>query len=637
MLANQNNDDKPPSPKQPPTPSKYDYLIWLVMMIAVSSYFFNPSSPNGPTKVITYSEFLSQIDQGQVKLVEIQGRELRGRTVAADKSFDFKTTLPDFIDNSLLEKLIENRIEIEVKSSKTPLWLQVALSFLPWLLIVGLFIYSGRLMRNRLGGSGNLFGFSKSGARRFDNSKSGPGYDSVAGLESAKQELQEIIDYLKTPDKFRSLGAKMPKGILMMGPPGTGKTLLARATAVEAGVPFYSISGSEFIEMYVGVGASRVRDMFKQARQDAPALIFIDEIDSVGRVRGTGMGGGNDEREQTLNQILAEMDGFLAEEAVVVLAATNRPDVLDPALLRPGRFDRKITLELPQKKARRDILSVHTRATPLADNVDLDLIASITVGFSGADIENLVNEAALHAARFNQQRLTMDNFNYARDRVVMGAERKDLINPSERRRIACHEAGHALAAFYAQHSDPLQRVSIIPRGRALGMTEQLPSEDRHNVIEDYLQDRLMILLGGRCAEKHLFNNASSGAANDLQQATQLARHMVMNWGMSKSLGPVGYRSGETHPFLGMEMTASQEFSEATAHIIDEEIRQLLTQAEKNVCALLETHHHNLERLTQGLLDHESLDHDQVERLLSAEIDLPVTIDNDGNLEEENSK
>ena len=628
MPTDQENDDKPSSPaNQAQKPSKYDYLIWLVMMIAVGSYFLNPSSSNSPTKIIAYSEFLIQIDQGLVKHVEIQGRELRGRTVAIDKSFDFKTTLPDFIDNSLLDKLIENRIEIDIKSSKTPLWLQVALSFLPWLLIVGLFIYSGRLMRNRLGGSGNLFGFSKSGARRFDNNQSGPGYESVAGLEGAKQELQEIIDYLKTPDKFRSLGAKMPKGILMMGPPGTGKTLLARATAIEAGVPFYSISGSEFIEMYVGVGvgASRVRDIFKQARQDAPALIFIDEIDSVGRVRGTGMGGGNDEREQTLNQVLAEMDGFLAEEAVVVLAATNRPDVLDPALLRPGRFDRKITLELPQKKARRDILSVHTRTTPLAKNVDLDLIASITVGFSGADIENLVNEAALHAARFNQQQLTMNDFNYARDRVVMGAERKDLINPEERRRIACHEAGHALAAFYAQHSDPLQRVSIIPRGRALGMTEQLPSEDRHNVIEDYLHDRLMILLGGRCAEKRLFNNASSGAADDLQQATQLARHMVMNWGMSQSLGPVGYRSGEAHPFLGMELTEPQEFSEATAQIIDEEIRQLLTQAEKNVTALLENHHQDLERLTQGLLDHESLDHDQVEKLLSADNNTPPTL------------
>ena len=355
--------------------------------------------------------------------------------------------------------------------------------------------------------------------------------------------------------------------------------------------------------------------MFKQARKEAPALIFIDEIDSVGRVRGTGMGGGNDEREQTLNQVLAEMDGFSADEAVVVLAATNRPDVLDPALLRPGRFDRKIILELPQKKARRDILRVHTRATPLAEDVDMDRVVAATVGFSGADIENLVNEAALHAARLNKQQLDNSDFDYARDRVVMGAERKDLIVASERRRIACHEAGHALAAFYTEHSDPVQRVTIIPRGRALGMTEQLPEEERHNLVDDYLRDRLIILLAGRGAEKQLFNNTSSGAADDLQQATKLARHMVMNWGMSDALGPVGYRSGEAHPFLGMELSEPKEYSEATADLIDKEVRKMLSQAEALVSELLDSHTQQLEQLIDALLEHESLDRQQIVELL----------------------
>ena len=543
-----NDQDNQKNPSEKPFLfGRYEYLMWLLIMITTSLYFFSLNQNSQAIKTLNYTELLNQVEGGQITAVEIQGLQLRGRSRGATSGYDFKTTLPEFIDHQLLDILSANHVAVEIKSSQTPTWLQLLMGVLPWLLIIGFFVYSGRMMRNRIGGSSGPFSFTQSRARRFDKKESGPGYESVAGLESAKQELQEIIDYLKTPEKFRALGAKMPKGILMMGPPGTGKTLLARATAAEAGVPFYSISGSEFIEMYVGVGASRVRDMFKQARKEAPALIFIDEIDSVGRVRGTGMGGGNDEREQTLNQVLAEMDGFSADEAVVVLAATNRPDVLDPALLRPGRFDRKIILELPQKKARRDILRVHTRGTPLAEDVDLDNVVAATVGFSGADIENLVNEAALHAARLNKQQLDNSDFDYARDRVVMGAERKDLIVVGERQRIACHEAGHALAAFYAEHSDPVQRVTIIPRGRALGMTEQLPEEERHNLVDDYLRDRLTILLAGRGAEKQLFNNTSSGAADDLQQATKLARHMVMNWGMSDALGPVGYRAGErTH-------------------------------------------------------------------------------------------
>ena len=611
-----NDQDNQKNPSEKPFLfGRYEYLMWLLIMITTSLYFFSLNQNSQAIKTLNYTELLNQVEGGQITAVEIQGLQLRGRSRGATSGYDFKTTLPEFIDHQLLDILSANHVAVEIKSSQTPTWLQLLMGVLPWLLIIGFFVYIGRMMRNRIGGSSGPFSFTQSRARRFDKKESGPGYESVAGLESAKQELQEIIDYLKTPEKFRALGAKMPKGILMMGPPGTGKTLLARATAAEAGVPFYSISGSEFIEMYVGVGASRVRDMFKQARKEAPALIFIDEIDSVGRVRGTGMGGGNDEREQTLNQVLAEMDGFSADEAVVVLAATNRPDVLDPALLRPGRFDRKIILELPQKKARRDILRVHTRGTPLAEDVDLDNVVAATVGFSGADIENLVNEAALHAARLNKQQLDNSDFDYARDRVVMGAERKDLIVVGERQRIACHEAGHALAAFYAEHSDPVQRVTIIPRGRALGMTEQLPEEERHNLVDDYLRDRLTILLAGRGAEKQLFNNTSSGAADDLQQATKLARHMVMNWGMSDALGPVGYRAGEAHPFLGMELSEPKEYSEATAELIDQEVRKLLTQAETLVSELLGSHAEQLQQLIDALLKHESLDRQQLIKLL----------------------
>lgn len=604
-------------PEKPLRPSKQDYLLWALIMALMGLYLMNMPTSTEEVQKISFSEFISKVKQGSVQRVEIRGRTVRGSTSSTPTAIDFSTRLPDFVDYTLLELLTDNEVVVDIKTSENPVWQQILIGLLPWLLILGFIFYSGRLMQNRMGDASGLLGFTKSRARRFGTENSGPGYEQVAGLESAKQELQEIIDYLKTPQKFQALGARIPKGILMMGPPGTGKTLLARATAVEAGVPFFSISGSEFIEMYVGVGASRVRDMFKQARKEAPALIFIDEIDSVGRVRGTGMGGGNDEREQTLNQVLAEMDGFSPEEAIVVLAATNRPDVLDPALLRPGRFDRKIVLELPQKKARREILSVHTKMTPLAKNIDLDTVAAITVGFSGADIENLVNEAALHAARLNKQQLDNDDFNYARDRVVLGAERKDLINTDERRRVACHEAGHALMAFYAKHSDPLQRVSIIPRGRALGVTEQLPEEDRHNMVEDYLWDRLNILLGGRCAEKKLFDNVSTGAADDLQQATQLARHMVMNWGMNETLGPVGYRSGEAHPFLGMELTQPREYSESTARLIDEEVRTLLQRAERNTMELLNTHQKDLGVLTQALLEHESLNRDEVQELLAS--------------------
>lgn len=600
------------------------YIAWF-FLLALAFIYFDFIQPNKSIEVISYSELVQAIEGKRIRQVDIRGVDVRGyyRNEAQERP-QFKTTLPAFVDSDILLLMAEHDVVVNIKPDESPLWLTIVTGFLPWLFLILFFLYASRAMQNRMagGGGGGIFNFSRSRARRYERSDSGPTYNDVAGLEDAKQDLQEIVDYLKSPTKFQRLGAKMPKGILMMGAPGTGKTLLAKATAAEAGVPFFSISGSEFIELYVGVGASRVRDMFVNARKEAPALIFIDEIDSVGRVRGTGLGGGNDEREQTLNQILAEMDGFEPEEVVVVLAATNRPDVLDPALLRPGRFDRKVILELPQKKARWEILKVHTRKTPLADDVDLDKIAAMTVGFSGADIENLVNEAALHAARTDASTLTDLDFLYARDKVVMGTERKDLVNASERARIACHESGHALTALLSPHSDPVQKVSIVPRGQALGVTEQLPEEDRHNIDDVFLKERLQILLGGRCAEKLIYGNTSSGAANDLKEATHLARSMVVNWGMSELLGPVGFSDGEEHPFLGRELTVPRSYSEATAQIIDQEVRRFLQEAETAASLLLEAHREKLQSLMDALLEHESLNNEEILALVSIEVAAP---------------
>ncbi len=601
---------------EPRKPRLDPYLAWL-LLLGLSFFYLSAVMPEKNSEIISYSEFMQAIEDNSVREVNIRGVNVRGFYRNEDQQNPrFQTTLPAFVDSDILSLMRDHDVVVNIRPDQSPLWMQILSSFLPWVLLIFFLVYASRALQSRMGGGGGFLNFSRSLARRYERSDTGPTYDDVAGLEQAKKDLEEIVEYLKTPEKFQRLGAKMPKGILMMGAPGTGKTLLARATAAEAGVPFFSISGSEFIELYVGVGASRVRDMFANARKEAPALIFIDEIDSVGRVRGTGLGGGNDEREQTLNQILAEMDGFEPEEVVVVLAATNRPDVLDPALMRPGRFDRKVILELPQRKARKEILLVHTRKTPLAEDVDLDRIAAMTVGFSGADIENLVNEAALHAARNDSDALCAADFQFAHDKVVMGAERKDIINESERARIACHEAGHALTALLSPHSDPVQKVSIVPRGQALGMTEQLPTEDRHTLNEDFLKDRLQILLGGRNAEKLLYGNTSSGAANDLKEATRLARNMVVNWGMSESLGPMGLRDGEEHPFLGRELTEPRNYSEATAQLIDQEVRGLLMTAETACLRRLENHRRELQILIDALLEHESLDQDAITALLA---------------------
>ena len=612
------DEQEPLQPKQKTKPHPFDghTLMWIAWAFFVYYIFIDLNQTK--SILIPYSQFKQEIAEKKVESVTFKLDEIHGKYLGTDagKTNSFKTIIPAIPDADLLPLLENNKITAVALSQADPKWLQVLLGVLPWLLIMAFFIYSSRMLQNRMGGGrGGLFSFSKSNARLFEGSDNQLGYDDVAGVEGAKQDLQEIIDSLKQPEKFRSVGAKMPRGILLMGPPGTGKTLLAKATAFEAKVPFFSISGSEFIEMYVGVGASRVRDMFKEARKRAPALIFIDEIDSVGRVRGTGLGGGNDEREQTLNQILAEMDGFSGHEAVVVLAATNRPDVLDPALLRPGRFDRKVMLELLQQTARVDILKVHSRKVPLSEDVDLTEVARMTVGFSGADLANLVNEAALFAARDNSTSVTRIHFNQAHDKVMMGSERKDLLNPTERKRTAVHESGHAILALKLPHADPLRQVSIIPRGMALGTTEQLPEEDRHNYAQAYVETRLAVMLGGRCAEKIILGDVSSGAANDLEQVTRLAKMMITQWGMSEVLGPVHFRTGAEHPFLGYELTQEKDFSEATAREIDEEVRRIVGLAELQAISALTTYKEQLEVLVAELLKTETLDKPAIDQLL----------------------
>lgn len=606
-----------------PHPFDRHTLVWMMFFFVLYYLFSTLSQP--ARQSLSYSDFKQELVSDNVASVTFRDDQVLGSLRNADPGREgFITVRPGVPDEDLLPLLEEQNVTIEAESTRQPAWLQVLLAIVPWLLLIAFFLYFSRLAQRRMGmggGKEGMFGFSRSKARLFEVAENQVGYDDVAGADSAKQELSEIIDFLKEPERFRKIGAKMPKGILLMGPPGTGKTLLARATAHEAGVPFFSISGSEFIEMFVGVGASRVRDMFQEARKRAPALIFIDEIDSVGRVRGTGVGGGNDEREQTLNQVLAEMDGFSADEAVVVLAATNRPDVLDPALLRPGRFDRKVTLELPQQSARREILAVHIRKVPVAVDVALDELARMTVGFSGADLANLVNEAALLAARRHADEVNAGDFDDAHDRIVMGSERKDLLNPSERRRTAIHESGHAIVALMLEDADPVRQITIIPRGRALGATEQLPAEDRHNYGEGYLQTRITVLLGGRCAEKLMLGEMSSGASNDLQQATRLARMMVAQWGMSEAVGPVHFDLGNEHPFLGYELTRSRDYSEATARQIDEEVHRIITSAEDRCMETLTQYRTKLERLVNALLEKETLDRLAIDGVL---VDDPVS-------------
>ncbi len=604
-------------------------IVWILILSLVFFYIFNFFSRD-KTTTISYTEFKKQVSQQKISQVIVQGNEVNGQfrdkywQVSKDKQDStgyryFQTVIPASIqDTELIGLLEENNVTIKAKSQGNNWWRTILIFILPWLLIMGYFWYMSRRMRKKnkgLFGGGGLFNIGKSKAKRYRKSSIDISFNDVAGLKNAKQDLKEIIGYLKDPSKFRKLGADIPKGILLMGAPGTGKTLLARATAGEADVPFFSISGSEFIEMLVGVGASRVRDMFNTAKKEAPAIIFIDEIDSVGRSRGTGVGGGHDEREQTLNQILSEMDGFKPHQSVIVLAATNRPDVLDPALTRPGRFDRQITLQLPQREAREKILKIHTRQVPLAKNVSLQNIASRTVGFSGADLKNLVNEAALLAGRKNHKRVSKKDFDQARDKILLGAKREEKIQEEEKKMIAYHEAGHAILAYELPHADPLQKVTIIPRGRSLGVTEQVPEQDRHNLSRQYLLDRISVSLGGRAAERITFEDFTNGAANDLKQVTQLARRMVTQWGMSDKIGPITFKQGENHPFLGKEIAQAKDFSEHMAKIIDEEVQRIIREGEERALSILKKNRKRLDQLAQALQKKETLGKDAIEDIL----------------------
>jgi cell division protease FtsH len=625
MTNNQpgNNPQGPQYQEQPQLPW-WRYLVWLVVLVVFSSYWMGPAEDGRQT--LSYSKFKAEVVAEQIDWVEFQGDRVSGEfrnigmpATAGDSKLSarFITTLPPIQDPGLIPLLEQHEVEIRAVSGEAHWLVKALIGVVPWILIIGLFWYVSNRMQKRLGSAGGLFDFGKSKAKRFRRTDSKLSFDNVAGLENAKQDLNEIVGYLKNPEHYRKLGAKIPRGILLMGPPGTGKTLLAKAVAGEADVPFFSISGSEFIEMFVGVGASRVRDMFESARKESPSIIFIDEIDSVGRARGTGLGGGHDEREQTLNQILGEMDGFDPHEAVVVLAATNRPDVLDAALLRPGRFDRKITLDLPDKKARHAILDIHSADVPLNDDVDLDRIAAMTVGFSGADLENLVNEAALYSARKNRETVNMESLLSSRDKVVFGSKRELIIGDEEKNLIAHHEAGHAVVASLLPNADPLDKVTIIPRGRALGITEQIPEEEHYNLRQSYLRDRIGVMLGGRVAERLVFNEVSSGAEDDLKQATRLARHMVTHWGMSEKIGPIAFRRGEEHIFLGREMTQQRDFSEHTAQIIDDEICVLVKGIEKEINTLLEAHRPQLESLAEALLAKETLKADEIRAIVGS--------------------
>ncbi len=526
---------------------------------------------------------------------------------------------PALNDDGLIKMLDFHKVDYQFKEKPWGFEF-LTMVVLPVVLLLVIFFFLMRRTSDPMGQGGMLGGFIRSPARRFMPTEQQTDFDDVANMENAKAELEEIVEFLKDPQKFQRLGAEIPKGILLMGSPGTGKTLLARATAGEAGVPFYSINGSEFIQMFVGVGASRVRDLFRTAKEHAPCLIFIDEIDAVGRVRGTGVGGGHDEREQTLNQILSEMDGFTPSETVIVVAATNRPDVLDPALLRPGRFDRHVTIDRPSKAGRLGVLKVHTRKVPISDNVDLEDIAAGTIGFSGADLRNLVNEAALHATREGKDRVEGDDFEFAKDKVLLGPRREEVLNEHEREMTAYHEAGHALLAWLLPEVDELHKVTIIPRGRTLGVTQFLPDEERFHVGERRLHSQMCMMLGGRAAEKLVFDEYSAGAEDDLKKATDLARRMVGYWGMSDTIGPVSLRHGEQHPFLGKEMAEHQrEYSDETAHTIDQEVQRFLMDAGERATKMLTDNRDDLDKLAQGLLANEALSADEISEIIGAAV------------------
>jgi cell division protease FtsH len=580
----------------------------VLICVAVLLWIVVRTGKTGTEQQLTFSDFLNQVDQGRVKQVTISGLEVKG--TYTDGSRMRTVAPPNYPD--MYKLLNEKKVTYEIKEANTGNWVSILINAVPFVLLLAFWIF---MMRQMQSGGNKALSFGKSKAKLSSSAQKKVTFKDVAGVDEAKDELQEIIDFLREPQKFQKLGGRIPKGVLLMGPPGTGKTLMARAVAGEANVPFFSISGSDFVEMFVGVGASRVRDLFEQGKKNAPCIVFIDEIDAVGRHRGAGLGGGHDEREQTLNQLLVEMDGFESNEGVILVAATNRPDVLDPALLRPGRFDRRIVVNRPDVKGREGILGVHTRKIPLGDDVNVTVLARGTAGFSGADLANLVNEAALYAARFNGKVVRMLDFEFAKDKVLMGTERKSMIiSDSEKRVTAIHEAGHALLTVLLPGADPIHKVTIIPRGMALGLTQQLPVDEKHNYSRTYLDDQIAILLAGRIAEEITTENVTTGAGNDLERVTDLARKMVCEWGMSPAMGPLTFGKKEEQIFLGREIAQHQDFSEDTAVRIDQEVKAIVTANYERAYRLLDAHREALVRIAEALLTHEVLDGEQVRRL-----------------------
>tara|TARA_B100000929_G_C15509305_1_gene419793 strand:+ start:3308 stop:5233 length:1926 start_codon:yes stop_codon:yes gene_type:complete len=604
-------------------------ILWVVIALVMMTVFKNFSNP-AMSGEITYSQFISDVKTGRVGSVNIEGSSITGNRTDASR---FNTYSPETNNDALIGTLLENNVEIKgMEPNKNSFWAHALISWFPIILLLGIWIYFMRQMQGGGGGRGAL-SFGKSRARLLSEDQIKITFNDVAGIEEAKQEVLELVEFLRDPGKFQKLGGKIPSGVLMVGSPGTGKTLLAKAIAGEARVPFFTISGSDFVEMFVGVGASRVRDMFEQAKKHSPCIIFIDEIDAVGRHRGAGLGGGHDEREQTLNQLLVEMDGFEGNEGVIVIAATNRPDVLDPALLRPGRFDRQVVVPLPDIRGREQILKVHMRKVALGDNVKANIIARGTPGFSGADLSNLVNEAALFAARADKKFVDMEEFERAKDKIMMGTERRSLVMSEEEKKLtAYHEAGHAIVGRLVPSHDPVYKVTIIPRGRALGVTMFLPEEDRLSYSKELIESQISSLFGGRIAEELIFNasKVTTGASNDIERATQLARNMVTKWGLSEKLGPLTYSEEDGEVFLGRSVTQHKAISDETAHTIDEEIRNIVDKNYKRSERLLKKNVDKLHLMADALIKYETIDADQIDDIMKGKAPRPPSDWNDSN-------
>jgi len=593
-------------------PVTKNLIFWgiiFVIMIFLFQIFY--ARPRQTVLDRNYSDFIAAVQEGRVLEVETQGRNITWKDVSGKS---YKTYAPE--DPEMIKILREKRVVINAKKESDTSLFQILINLFPMILLIGVWLF---FMRQVQIGGGKALSFGKSKAKILTKELHHITFEDVAGIEEAKDELEEIIAFLKDPKKFTKLGGRIPKGVLLIGAPGTGKTLLARAIAGEADVPFFSISGSDFVEMFVGVGASRVRDLFLQGKRNAPCIIFIDEIDAVGRHRGAGLGGGHDEREQTLNQLLVEMDGFESNEGVILIAATNRPDVLDPALLRPGRFDRQVVVPIPDVKGREEILKVHAKRTPLANDVNMGVLARGTPGFTGADLENMVNEAALLAARLGKESIEMVDLEQAKDKVLMGVERKSMIIPLEERKItAYHEAGHTLVARMIPGTDPIHKVTIIPRGRALGLTQQLPIDEKHTYPKDYLLNNITVMMGGRAAEELVLNRQTTGAGNDIERSTEIARKMVCEWGMSEHLGPLAFGQKEEQIFLGREFTQHRDYSEETARMIDQEIRTIITQGYEKAKNILQQNMETLHSLAKTLLEKEVLDSHQIDAIIKGE-------------------